>query len=52
MPKYRIVKDGRHVGDIEAEDARQAGPLAVEQWGDGMYDLSLIREVEDDEEAE
>ncbi|QZI85598.1 hypothetical protein CPT_Suzuki_025 [Stenotrophomonas phage Suzuki] len=52
MAKYRIMKDGRHMGDITADDARQAGPKAVEQWGEGMYDISLVREIEDDEEAE
>lgn len=52
MAKYRIVKDGSYVGDIEADDARQAGPKAVDEWGNGMYDISLVREVEDDEEAE
>ena len=49
MSKYRVVKDGRHVGDIEADDARQAGPKAVEQWGDGTYDISLVREAEPEE---
>lgn len=46
MNKYRVMKDGRHVGDLEGEDARQVGPIAIDKWGHGMYDISLIRETE------
>lgn len=49
MAKYRIMKDGRHVEDVEGEDARQVGMDAIDRHGNGMYDVSLIRSAEYDE---
>lgn len=50
--RYRIVQDGRHVGDIEASDARVAGEQAVETYGCGVFDVSLIRGTDDSVEWE
>ena len=41
--RYRIVQDGREVGHIEADDARLAGEQAVEIYGCGVFDISLVR---------
>lgn len=46
MNTYKIVKDGRFVGELQGEDARQIAGLAVEKWGDGMFDISLVRPKE------
>lgn len=43
MNLYRIVQDGREVGHIEATDARVAGERAVEIYGCGVFDISLVR---------
>lgn len=50
--RYRIVQDGRHVGDIEAVDARVAANKAVETYGCGVFDVSLVRGTDDSVEWE
>lgn len=52
LNRYRIVQDGRHVGDIEAVDARVAATRAVETYGCGVFDVSLIRGTDDSVEWE
>lgn len=43
MNRFLIKKDGKRVGVIEKDDARDAGAAAVLRWGPGTYDVSLIR---------
>lgn len=43
MNTYKIMKDRRPVGELQGHDARQIAELAVEKWGNGMYDISLVR---------
>lgn len=52
LNRYRIVQDGRHVGDIEAVDARVAATQAVETYGCGVFDVSLVRGADDSVEWE
>lgn len=46
--KFKIVKDGKRLPDIEAADARVAGAEAVVRFGPGTYNVSLLREECDD----
>lgn len=45
--QYEIKKEGRKVGAIEADDARDAAWIAINRWGVGNYNVKLIRDDND-----
>lgn len=52
MNKYSITQDGEFVGYIEADDARQVAPMAVQKFGGGVFEVSLVRGQDDSVEWE
>lgn len=52
MNKYSITQDGELVGYIEAEDARDVADIAINRFGSGVFEVSLVRGEDDSVEWE